>query len=273
MALRVYEPTPQQLGLRVVSALVLMPVVFGATWLGGYWFTFLVIVSAGAMSWEWSRLGNIESGFWGLATAAVLAIFAATGGEWEGSIIAAGIGGLATGAIAVHRGSKHVVFLASGAILVVLAPAALAWLRSDPNAGRDLALWVLGVVWATDTGAYIVGRAVGGRRLAPKLSLGKTWAGLAGGMSSAALIAAGWAIWIGPPRLWFGVVLAAVGALVAQGGDLCVSAAKRRFGVKDSGHMIPGHGGILDRTAGLITLAPIMAGMTLIALADGARWD
>ncbi|WP_395832439.1 phosphatidate cytidylyltransferase, partial [Elstera sp.] len=123
--------------------------------------------------------------------------------------------------------------------------------------GREMVLWLRGVVWATDTGAYFVGRMIGGPRLAPTISPNKTWAGLIGGMAAAGGIGA----LIGTSVGGSGPLLALLGAglaVVAQTGDLAESALKRHAGVKDSGRMIPGHGGILDRVDGLMPVALVL---------------
>jgi phosphatidate cytidylyltransferase len=135
---------------------------------------------------------------------------------------------------------------------IVLAAAALVWLRADPAAGRANVLMLLVAVWASDIGAYLVGRLVGGPRLAPRVSPGKTWSGAAGGLLAAA--AAGAAAGRG-----HGAVAGALLSVLAQGGDLAESLAKRRAGVKDSGALIPGHGGLLDRLDGLLAAAPAAA--------------
>src|SRR5215468_347717 len=118
-------------------------------------------------------------------------------------------------------------------------------LRVVPDDGRVAVFWLLGIVWATDIGAYAAGRALGGPRLAPRVSPNKTWAGLAGGVVGAALagaaVAAAGSAPVGGLALAGGVL-----AVVAQAGDLGESLAKRRFGVKDTGTLIPGHGGLLD---------------------------
>jgi phosphatidate cytidylyltransferase len=118
---------------------------------------------------------------------------------------------------------------------------------------EGLVFWVMLVTWATDIFAYFAGRAIGGPKLAPKISPNKTWAGLAGGMVGAGL--AGWGIaWLfdlGAPFQWIGAPM----AVVAQAGDLYESWVKRRAGVKDSGTLLPGHGGVLDRLDGLLPVA------------------
>lgn len=146
---------------------------------------------------------------------------------------------------------------------------ALLWLRHQPAHGRETILWVLACIWATDIGAYFVGRAAGGAKLAPRISPGKTWAGLVGGMAWAAVASAaiGYAFGLGEtvPLAVAGAALAVVG----QAGDLLESAAKRRAGVKDSGHLIPGHGGLLDRIDGLMA---VLVAVGIARLLAGTGW-
>lgn len=146
---------------------------------------------------------------------------------------------------------------------------ALLWLRHQPADGRETLVWIIAVIWATDIGGYVVGRAAGGAKLAPRISPGKTWSGLVGGMAWAALASAGcaWAFGLGHT-----VSLAVIGAalaVVGQMGDLLESAAKRQAGVKDSGSLIPGHGGLLDRVDGLMAVLVVVA---LVRLLVGGAW-
>jgi len=148
-------------------------------------------------------------------------------------------------------------FIAIGLILVAGAIGGL-WFVRDAL-GVTAALWLFGMVWATDIGAYFAGRAFGGARLAPTISPSKTWSGLIGGMV-AALIASATigdrADIIGVP-LWIGLFM----GLLAQLGDLGESWMKRRAGVKDSGKLIPGHGGIFDRVDGLLPVALVVGAL------------
>ena len=153
-----------------------------------------------------------------------------------------------------------------GGFFYALLPAlALLWIRERETQGFFLLVWVFLVTWATDIGAYVVGRAFGRTRLAPSISPGKTVAGLYGGVAAAALIAGAWAIAAELGRVL--LVLAPLFALAAQGGDLFESWMKRRAGVKDSGTWLPGHGGILDRLDGLVPVAVLTVLVQMAGLA------
>ncbi len=179
------------------------------------------------------------------------------GAVWAVTICLLGVGmavewaGLCTGR------PRHLLML--GGLYIAPAVAALIWLRGQPD-GYWWVLLLAAVVWGGDVGAYLIGRLVGGPRLAPSISPGKTWSGAAGGTLAAVLC--GIAIW--PERIALVAPLALLLSLVAQAGDLLESALKRRFGVKDSGRLIPGHGGLLDRLDGVLTSAPTLAVMLFV---------
>lgn len=149
------------------------------------------------------------------------------------------------------------------------AVVALLWLRHQPESGRQTVLWIVACVWATDIGAYFLGVLAGGAKLAPSISPSKTWSGLVGGMAFAAVVSAacGWIFGAGH-TVWL-AIFGAMLAVVAQAGDLLESAAKRRAGVKDSGRIIPGHGGLLDRIDGLIAVLVVVAAIRLVV---GGVW-
>jgi phosphatidate cytidylyltransferase len=247
-----------------VSAAVLAPVPLAAIWFGGPWLALLAVVAGGVMAWEWSRLCQRRalrnSGY--LLICVVVA--AVTAGASRG--VADGIGIACLGAVFVY-GLAHDyedrLWIAAGAIWVAVPCVLLLWLAQPETAGRATVLWLFAVVWATDIGAYVFGRAIGGPRLAPSWSPNKTWAGLIGGTVCAGIV--GWAtalILESVPAL--PLVAASAGlAIVEQFGDLAESVAKRRFGVKDSSGLIPGHGGLLDRLDGLLAVIPAVALLTL----------
>ena len=157
-------------------------------------------------------------------------------------------------------GGAKTAFNLLGPVLILGAMAGL-WFVRD-RLGMTAALWVFGMVWATDIGAYFAGRAFGGARLAPKISPSKTWSGLIGGMV-AALIASATigdrAGIVGVP-LWIGLFM----GLLAQMGDLGESWMKRRAGVKDSGKLIPGHGGLFDRVDGVLPVALLLGVLAFV---------
>jgi phosphatidate cytidylyltransferase len=217
------------LRLRLLSALVLAPLALAAIWLGG-----LVFVTAIA------------------ATAVGLAV------EWRGLC------------------RRYALFdprVLAGVGWILLAAGAALWLRADPLVGRANVGFLVLVVWASDVGAYLAGRVVGGPRLAPAISPGKTWSGAAGGLLGAAcvgLAVAGvhdWRHGSLTHLLCLHAVAVAVGlSVLGQAGDLAESWAKRCFGVKDSGALIPGHGGLLDRLDAALAVLPVAA---LLAYALG----
>jgi phosphatidate cytidylyltransferase len=156
----------------------------------------------------------------------------------------------------IVRGWGPVWYL-SGFVYALLPALALLWVRERDLHAPLLLLWVFVVTWSTDIGAYFVGRTFGRRKLAPAISPGKTVEGLWGGVAIATLLAGAWVLAFGLPRPL--LVLAPLFALAAQGGDLFESWMKRRAGVKDSGGLLPGHGGVLDRLDGLVPVAVLTA--------------
>lgn len=257
-----------ELRTRILSALVLAPVVLGIVWVGAWPFALLLATAGVLMARELSSLltESSKSSFILLITVALLAVWlTASGLPLAG--IAAGFAGLVA-ALAKRLWARQPVWPALFAYPYLVLPlVSLLWLRHDAEFGRMAIFWLLFTVWATDTFAYFAGRAIGGAKLAPRVSPNKTWAGLFGGMFGAGLVGALAAIWfeLGSPVAL--ALISALLAIVAQAGDILESALKRHAGVKDSGKLIPGHGGILDRVDGLITAAVAAA---LIALLHGS---
>lgn len=163
-------------------------------------------------------------------------------------------------------------WLASGLVYIVLPSWALLYLRTDPAAGAATVFWLLAVVWASDTGAFAVGRLIGGPKMSPSISPKKTWSGLIGGIGSAGLVGAVTAILLGKQGLLaFSGWSALIGG-VAQAGDLGESWVKRYFGVKDTSGVIPGHGGLFDRVDGLLAAAVAVAAITLTGKNGFLTW-
>jgi phosphatidate cytidylyltransferase len=248
---------------RVISAALLAPLALVCLWLGAWWWTALLAIAGAGLAMEWMRLcgGRLASPVGLVLLAAVLTAGAAAAGAHE----LLGLGLIAAGfPLAWWLGGR--AGLAAGIPYLGLAMVALAWLRGGGEAGRDNVLFLLLVVWASDIGAYAAGRLVGGARLAPRISPSKTWSGAIGGLLAAMAVGATAALALHGAGL--ARVLAVAGGIgvAAQCGDLLESALKRHYGVKDSGRLIPGHGGLLDRLDGVLTAAPMAA---LLAVAGG----
>jgi len=260
--------------LRTLSALVLAPVAIAAAWFGPPWLPLLTAAAAGVMAWEWARLcRGGEVGMAGIVlilAAAAAAIAAALTGAASG--IAVTVAGAAiVFAIARYDRDPEPRWFVLGLLWIALPCVLFLWLAHAEDAGRLTLLWIFAVVWATDIGAYLIGRRVGGPRLAPSWSPGKTWAGMIGGAGCAAL--AGWAMSALIDASALPLVLVSAGlAIVEQFGDLAESVAKRRFGVKDTSGLIPGHGGLLDRLDGLLAVVPAVAFLTLIGGGSVLTW-
>ncbi|WP_241671096.1 phosphatidate cytidylyltransferase [Dankookia rubra] len=252
---------------RVLSAALLVPAAILCIWLGAEAWAALMAAAVALLAWEWVRLcGFSTHRLPGLAVpilvlaAGTLAVEAAWG--WAMALLAAGFAALwAFGRPAGEPRARSGAWLAFGVVYIGLAGIALIHLRGDTAAGRGNVLFLFLVVWASDIGAYVAGRRFGGPKLAPAISPNKTWAGAAGGLASAMLIGLLAAAAIAPAGLGIGRVLlvAAVLAVLAQLGDLFESWLKRRFNVKDSSALIPGHGGLLDRLDAVLAAAPAAA--------------
>jgi phosphatidate cytidylyltransferase len=253
-----------------LSALVLVTIALVCVWAGGYLFMVLAIAGGALLATEWLEMcgyaAPYQRAFWvpGVIVAAV--ICGARDAPWVGLLFLLA-GAVAAGIVAPHRGEvpghdagRARVDLAFGIPYIGLAAIALPWLRADPVAGLANTLFVLAVVWASDIGAYAVGRLVGGPKLAPAISPGKTWSGAIGGLVSAALAALAVAACLSSGFSSLHLIgLGVVFGIISQLGDLVESALKRHFGVKDSGRIIPGHGGLLDRLDALLAVAPAAA--------------
>jgi phosphatidate cytidylyltransferase len=252
---------------RILSALVMLPPALAAMWYGGWAFEALVALAAALMAWEWDRLVTGRFGPSGIVAGAAgvgAAFLAANSPLWALALVA--VAGLAV--FAIGRGRDGGRFWPTlGVPYIGLPVVALAWLRADPWIGREAIVWLLVIVWATDIGAYAFGRVIGGPKLAPRFSPKKTWAGLVGGVICAALCGWGLAVWAGQSAATIAVVSGGL-AIVAQAGDIFESAVKRRFGVKDSSAIIPGHGGVLDRVDGVLPVA-LLVGVILLVNRGG----
>jgi phosphatidate cytidylyltransferase len=265
---------------RVLSAAILVPTAILCIWLGAEAWVALMALAVVLLAWEWVRLcGFSTRRLPGLAvpvmvlSAGALAVDAAW--TWAMALLVAGFATLwVIGRPAAEPRARSGAWLSFGVLYIGLAGIALIHLRGDSVAGRGNVLFLFLVVWASDIGAYLAGRRFGGPKLAPAISPNKTWSGAAGGLASAMLVGLLAAAVIAPEGLVIGRVLlvAAVLAVLAQLGDLFESWLKRRFDVKDSSALIPGHGGLLDRLDAVLAAAPAAALFSALLGAGTALW-
>jgi phosphatidate cytidylyltransferase len=255
-----------ELTLRIVSAAVLAPLAVALAWLGGWPFFGFWAIAACGIFWEWRAIlrdpGPLPKGLGECAIAVAGA--------------SAMVGRLATAAVFLGIGMAIEAVLATAPALRAWAAAGVLYagsllvacvlLRSDAQHGFVAIVFLFAIVWATDILAYFVGRFVGGPRLWPRVSPKKTWSGALGGGAAAVLAGLAVAHYAQLPNSLAAAALALVLSAASQAGDLFESAFKRRFGVKDASHVIPGHGGIMDRLDGFWAAAVLAA---LIGIARG----
>jgi phosphatidate cytidylyltransferase len=251
-----------ELPARVAAGLVMMALALGAVWAGTVWFALFWLIALAAVNWEWQGLvgGEGQAARVGVGGGAlVIAAVLATSGETQWAILAALLGAALVAFVVAPRNPWP-----AGGILYAAAPLiALTVLRSSEEFGAQAILWLFALVWGVDVMAYFGGRLIGGPKLWPRVSPGKTWSGFAVGVVCGAALGTLLAPAGGSKSALFALGL--IGGAVAQGGDLFESAVKRRFGAKDSSHLIPGHGGLMDRLDGFIAAA------TFAALVGAAR--
>jgi phosphatidate cytidylyltransferase len=252
---------PQQgsnnLALRIGAALVLAPLTIAAAYAGGWLWTALVTLVTIGLYLEWLTIVGAAREIRVAASCAVA--LAVAGWYLATGQIDVSLAALAVGLAAVALLSRDQRgWSAAGFLYAAAAEMASVLVRLDRDEGFITLIFVLLVVWVTDIGGYVAGRGIGGPKLWPRVSPKKTWAGALGGFAGSLAIAAGFAIWgLGKPLPL--LVLAAILSVASQLGDLFESAVKRRFGVKDSSHIIPGHGGLLDRLDGFVAAIVLAA--------------
>jgi len=267
---------------RILTALILAPLAIAAVlWLPTSIFMVLLAAAVLLGLWEWSRLIGFESHATRavilLVNAALMALLAWKG--WPGVFPFVALAGVAWWVLAslwlarMKFASEPTAFnralkLVIGTLLIVPAWCAAGMLHGDVGMARDAAhygpawlLYALAIVWAADTGAYFVGSRVGGPKMSPSISPGKTWSGFAGGLATVLVLSLACAplfglAWSQAPLLVAASLLAGLASVV---GDLFESIIKRHAGAKDSGYLIPGHGGVLDRIDSVLAALPVFA--------------
>lgn len=243
------------LGPRIASGAVLIVVAVGGLYVGSYLFAALLGALLGGCYREWDRMVTLQPLTpMGMALIVLLAL---------AGLIYPALGPLATlGLVALtalvaafgdarHRLWRIIGILFFGAVLFAMLSVrgpAQWYVTGAPDIGFWAGLFLCAVIWTTDTGAYFTGRQVGGERLAPDISPSKTWSGAIGGLALGTLMGlVFWLLVVPLSPWWIGLLLALATSLLGQVGDLTESALKRRFRIKDSGDIIPGHGGLMDR--------------------------
>lgn len=266
---------PQSLRLRITTA-----VIAGALVVAGVFLleSAAIAIVAGALAlagaWEWSRLAGVRAtggrlGYVAVLGALCLALWAADAVVSQAVLGLAGLWWLGLTVWLAAGGRECTLAAATGprwwvlglGLLVLSALMVAITSLAAPGIGRGVLLYAVCLVWAADIGAYFTGRAWGRRPLAPRISAGKTWEGLAGGLLAVLIyaLAAAALLGVAPAGLWAWVALALAAGAVSVPGDLFVSLLKRAAGLKDSGALLPGHGGLLDRIDSLIAAIPILA--------------
>jgi phosphatidate cytidylyltransferase len=244
------ETPSRNLLMRVLAALVLAPITIAIAWFGGWPWLWLVTIAAVILYYEWQMIVGVwrnrfimATGIAALGIAGPVLMISEL--RLAGAVIAAAC------AVLFLLARAQSVWVVGGFLYATAAFLGAIIVRADAAYGFVALTFVLLVVWAADIGGYFAGRGIGGPKLWPRVSPKKTWAGAIGGLLASLAVAVGFAA-IGQGKLTTLLALAAVLSIVSQLGDLFESAVKRQFGVKDSSHIIPGHGGLMDRLDGFI---------------------
>ncbi|WP_027051883.1 phosphatidate cytidylyltransferase [Mesorhizobium erdmanii] len=244
------------LQLRVISAVVLAVIALGLTWLGSLPFRLLCAAMSAMIFYEWTRMSRpAVNGLSFLPEALVVVFIGALIGGLSASWLLLLVAFLTAVTAIAAQVRKTGQWEASGLAYASVSGLSLALLRDGDNSGLVAILFLFAVVWATDIFAYFVGRAIGGPKLAPSISPGKTRSGALGGAVGGVVAGVMLAAAAGAGNLALLGLVALVLSIVAQAGDLFESWVKRRHGCKDSGMLIPGHGGVMDRVDGLVAAA------------------
>ncbi|MEH2501821.1 phosphatidate cytidylyltransferase [Bradyrhizobium sp. AZCC 1578] len=259
-------PDSRNLVMRIAAAAVLIPLAVAIAYAGGWLWAALVTLAAVGLFVEWLAIVGLAGATRvivpGVAALALGGVCFAIG-RLDAALIVLGIGFVAVVSIAPERRN----WAAAGFLYAAAAEIASVLVRLDSVKGFAALMFVLLIVWVTDSGGYFAGRGIGGPKLWPRVSPKKTWAGAVGGFAASLAVAGGFAAFglgkVGPL-----LALSAALSVVSQLGDLFESAVKRRFGVKDSSHIIPGHGGLMDRLDGFV--AAVVVAALFGFLRDGA---
>jgi phosphatidate cytidylyltransferase len=240
-----------ELNKRILSGIVMASAAIGATIVGGSVFALIWFLAALAVAFEFQRLVQGDA-----ATPATLAsgavVTAAAAGAFWGSPAVLGLAVLLLAAVWLASADPHRPAAVTGAVYAASFGAAILLCRASGYEGAVVIFWLFAVVWGTDILAFFTGRSLGGPKLWPRVSPKKTWSGAIGGLVGGVALGCVMITALGVSLKWQHVVLSIAFSVLTQCGDLYESAVKRRYGAKDSGSLIPGHGGFMDRLDGFI---------------------
>lgn len=223
---------PSSMIIRILSSLVLVPIALGAIWLGSPYFGALITLGGVLAATEWWRL---------MANVRII--------------------------------NLNLFWKMFGLIYIAIPCFILIWLRNIEPLGFQFVIWFFAVIWANDIGAYFIGKSIGGPKLAPYISPNKTWAGSIGGIVLALFISFALNQFSSIEFETWGLIIACIlVSIFGQLGDLLESWVKRKLGIKDSGSLIPGHGGVLDRIDAILMGAPLMWLIVIVFQLGGLSW-
>jgi phosphatidate cytidylyltransferase len=251
---------PRQLLLRIASALIMAPIAVAAVYGGDFWLAALACVVGTVGMYEWNNMAGVRTRTLTAANVLIFLVSLTAYQLQEGaiSLVIIVAGAVLCGLISLAQHGRF-IWAVWGQLYIGLAILSIVWMQDIY--GWEAVIWLLFIIWAMDIGAYFAGSLIGGPKLAPRASPNKTWAGLIGGATTACLVSwlAGGYLDVAGEQV---LIVAGIGlALWSQLGDIIESLVKRHFGVKDSGAIIPGHGGVLDRIDSLLFTLPVLVGV------------
>lgn len=257
---------------RVLSALVMLPIAIFIILGGGIPFFILVTLVTILILSEWNGICENKPLSLLFAVQAISALLLLVEVNWDSPYLMVSLASSLVAIVAVAFLTKAKVTWAITGFFYALLPSA-AFLLISENIGGQVVLWMMIVIWSMDTGAYFAGKNIGGPKMSPTISPNKTWSGLIGGAITAMIIGSLYARFLGDQNIplfedaTILLILGGLFAILSQIGDLAESAVKRKFAVKDSGSIIPGHGGIMDRVDGVLFVAPAVLAVSYMLYA------
>lgn len=255
------------------------PFFLGVVYIGDLLFVLFIAALMAAMSYEWRQLCKADKFDFTAIVCVVATFLTVMFSHFFDVLISVILMVLWTGLLALLSRlntplkGRFQNWMLMGMLLIGSTGIGLIWLREINGMGLEIVFWLILTIWTTDIFAFLFGRSFKGPKLAPNISPNKTWSGLLSGVSCAVLLGFLWSYGISDSKNWLILpILGAGTALLAQLGDLSVSKVKRRFGVKDSGKLIPGHGGLLDRMDGFLGAVPFFALSLAVSKGDVSPW-